>query len=158
MIPDTPLVSKLSTSFAIPDFADDAVRYLGSATTFTATGYTHPLNLSHRRTQWEITWAAFSVPVIASNMPLQIQTNASGPVESYENACCGDLTTLNIDVPLNRTRIKFRVRFQASDKQWGNWSEFKEGTTRSKDHKRPGLNPARDGVIATEFGAIVNNL
>jgi hypothetical protein len=129
------------------------VDFLADATVLDASEYSHVENRPHIATEWNITWT--KIQQEAGNMPLNIVTNSDGPTRDFENACCGDLNTLEINLPLNKTFLKFRVRFQASNLLWSEWSEYTEFVTRNKDYKRAGNNPARDGVTFTDRGATV---
>lgn len=129
------------------------IDFLSDATVLEAPDYFHVENRGHVATEWNITWTKIQEEV--GNMPLNIGTNASGPTRDFANACCGNLNTLEIDLPLNKTFLKFRVRFQASNLLWSAWSDFTEFVTRNKDYKRAGNNPARDGVTFTDRGATV---
>ena len=88
-------------------------------------------------------------------MPLNIITTDSGPTVDATNACCGSLDRLEIMIPLNQAKLKFRIRFQSDNRGWSKWSAYTTFRTRNKDYKRPGKNPARDGVTFTDRGATV---
>ena len=92
----------------------------------------------HTQTQWNIRSKA-----VTPYINLKIITTANGPLRQYNNVYDGQLRKLVIDLPLNQTKIKVRIRFKSSDDKWSDWSDYENFITRSKDYKRPGGNPAQ---------------
>ena len=132
--PDTPPKSRLSVDTSSPSLL--AATYNPDYTTLNCGGYFDLLLQEHTTTQWNITGS--ETTPLSEAFPMMVKTSADGPYRSYNNVLSGNLTQLKVQLPLNRTKMKFRVRFKSEEDIWSSWSPYKSFTTRTKDYKRPG--------------------